>query len=361
MHPEYSLVIAAHVALAIAGSLLALVLAPARLRAGPARRDLPLPGPEHPPLPDPPALLSPRLPERRLPRPSPDAPARLILSAHYDAAKTGLVFGPRSTAHSRAPLRARPGPARPPPDHLLGRDRPAACRSAPPGWPASTPTGCRSSSSSRTAICWSSRLLLLIDIALSEVVPGAYDNASGVAAALSVARGARRRPARRTSTSGSSSRRRGMPTARAWRAWVTRPPRRARPREHLLPQRRLGLLRRSPLPAQRGRDRQLPTSTAAWSSSATRSPQPTARASDRYRARPLRIPFHSDALPASTRGFRAITIVGVEDGVSPPYYHTHDDTPEQARRRRDAPRAIDFAARARPPARPRRRPAGRRR
>ena len=44
---------------------------------------------------------------------------------------------------------------------------------------------------------------LLIDIALSEIVPGAYDNASGVAAVLSAAEELTDDPPR-TSTSGSS-------------------------------------------------------------------------------------------------------------------------------------------------------------
>jgi hypothetical protein len=50
---------------------------------------------------------------------------------------------------------------------------------------------------------------------------------------------------------------------------------------------------------------------------------------DRYRARPIRIPFHTDALPARTRGLRAISVLGAEDGVGPPYYHTHQDTPDR--------------------------------
>jgi len=50
---------------------------------------------------------------------------------------------------------------------------------------------------------------------------------------------------------------------------------------------------------------------------------------NRYRAQPIRIPFHTDALPANTRRLRAISVIGAEDGVGPPYYHTHADTPDK--------------------------------
>jgi hypothetical protein len=43
--------------------------------------------------------------------------------------------------------------------------------------------------------------------------------------------------------------------------------------------------------------------------------------------RPIRHSFHTDALPAIVRGFRAISIVGAEDGVGAPYYHTPEDDP----------------------------------
>ena len=48
-----------------------------------------------------------------------------------------------------------------------------------------------------------------------------------------------------------------------------------------------------------------------------------------HAARPIRHSFHTDALPAVVRGFRAISIVGAEDGVGPPYYHTPEDTPDK--------------------------------
>ena len=48
-----------------------------------------------------------------------------------------------------------------------------------------------------------------------------------------------------------------------------------------------------------------------------------------HAARPIRHSFHTDALPAVVRGFRAISIVGASDGVGPPYYHTPEDTPDK--------------------------------
>ncbi len=66
-----------------------------------------------------------------------------------------------------------------------------------------------------------------------------------------------------------------------------------------------------------------------------------AEAEAAYGARPVRIPFHSDALPVRIRGFRAISILGCEDGVGPPWYHTHDDTPDKLDEEAMT-RAVDF-------------------
>jgi Peptidase family M28 len=54
-----------------------------------------------------------------------------------------------------------------------------------------------------------------------------------------------------------------------------------------------------------------------------------ATSEDRFAAQPIRIPFHSDALPARARGLRATTLLSVEDGLPPPYYHTPQDTPDK--------------------------------
>ncbi len=112
----------------------------------------------------------------------PDASARLILTAHYDAARTGYVFSKASDRIRRLPERIR---------LALGPFRLFFWLGLAPLLPI---LGARMAGLDAT---WLSALqavptivlivaaFLLIDIALSAIVPGAYDNASGVAAVLS--------------------------------------------------------------------------------------------------------------------------------------------------------------------------------
>jgi hypothetical protein len=114
----------------------------------------------------------------------PDAPARLILMAHYDAAWTGYIFSKASNRIRRLPERIRLG---------LGPFRIFFWFGLAPLLPI---LGARMAGIDAT---WLAALqavptivlivagFLLVDIALSEIVPGAYDNASGVAAVLSAA------------------------------------------------------------------------------------------------------------------------------------------------------------------------------
>src|SRR5262245_19520451 len=112
----------------------------------------------------------------------PDAPARLILMAHYDAARTGYVFSKASGRIRRLPRRLRLG---------LGPFRIFFWLGLAPLLPI---LGARMAGLDATwlnavqaipTIVLIIAAFLLIDIALSEIVPGAYDNASGVAAVLS--------------------------------------------------------------------------------------------------------------------------------------------------------------------------------
>jgi hypothetical protein len=48
-----------------------------------------------------------------------------------------------------------------------------------------------------------------------------------------------------------------------------------------------------------------------------------------FGAQPIRISAHTDALPARARGLRATSILSLEDGLPPPYYHTPQDTPDK--------------------------------
>src|SRR3954454_25331323 len=114
----------------------------------------------------------------------PDAPFRLILMAHYDAARTGYIFSKASNRIRRLPERLRLG---------LGPFRLFFWLGLAPLLPI---LGARMAGLDAT---WLNALqaiptivlivagFLLIDIALSDIVPGAYDNASGVAAVLSAA------------------------------------------------------------------------------------------------------------------------------------------------------------------------------
>jgi hypothetical protein len=325
VHPEYSLVIAAHALLAIVGSLVALangavgfvivLFAATSLYLDQNTRLYLLR-----------SLFFRRASQAVVsPGARPTAPARLILSAHYDAAKTGLVFGPRSTrAAKRLPEAAR---------LLLGPIRLIF-------WAGIVPLlavcGARMAGVDTT---WLSlvqlpptvvlliTLALLIDIALSGVVPGAYDNASGVAAVLSVAQQLDDDP---------------PPNLDVWvvlsgaeecycegmARWI------AANRKTLDPENTYFLNLDS---VSFGDPHYLASEGAIVSYRLDRRMLELCEAiaeadrenGNRYRAQPIRIPFHTDALPANTRRLRAISVIGAEDGVGPPYYHTHADTPDK--------------------------------
>jgi hypothetical protein len=323
--PEYSLVMAVHVVLAIAGSLIALEIAPlgfAMVLVSATSLYLD----QNTRL-----YLIRRLFFRRAsqnlvsPGPNPTAPARLILSAHYDAARTGWVFGPRSTRSAkRLPESAR---------LLLGPIRLIF-------WAGIVPL--LAVSAARLAgvdAQWLSviqliptallmvTIVLLLDIALSGIVPGAYDNASGVAAVLSVAEALEAdRPenldvwvvlpgAEECNCEGMAY-------------WVsTNHKDLDRDRTFFLNLDSVSfgdvhyLASEGAIVSYAMDERLLQLCEAI--AAADRDD------GDRYRARPIRIPFHTDALPARARRFRAISLIGAEDGVGPPYYHTHDDTPDK--------------------------------
>jgi hypothetical protein len=112
----------------------------------------------------------------------PDAPARLVLIAHYDAARTGYIFSKASARIRRLPERVRLG---------LGPFRLFFWVGLAPLLPiiglrmAGVDATWLSAAQAIPTIVLIVAAFLLIDIALSDIVPGAYDNASGVAAVLS--------------------------------------------------------------------------------------------------------------------------------------------------------------------------------
>jgi hypothetical protein len=183
-HPQYALVHLIHALLGIAGSLLATVqpavgFALVLFAAASTYLDL------NTRLYLVRSLLFRRVSQNVVsPGNRPDAPARLILMAHYDAARTGYVFSKASKRIRRLPERARLG---------LGPFRLFFWLGLAPLLPI---LGARMAGFDATwlnavqaipTIVLIIAAFLLIDIALSEIVPGAYDNASGVAAVLSAA------------------------------------------------------------------------------------------------------------------------------------------------------------------------------
>ena len=177
-----------------------------RVRARAVRGHLDVPRPEHPLLPGAPPLLPPRLAERRLPRrqprraAAPDPRRPLRRRPHRLRLRRALGCGLRAGSRERGRVLLGPVPAR-----LLGRASSPCCRSSALRMAGLDAQLARRSCSSFPTVLLIVAVFLLLDIALSEIVPGAYDNASGVAAVLSAAEQLRATSRPRTSTSGSCS------------------------------------------------------------------------------------------------------------------------------------------------------------
>jgi hypothetical protein len=131
-------------------------------------------------------LLMPRRPSQNVtsPGPKPDAPARIILTAHYDAARSGLLFW----RWSRPPGRLRQTLARlaGPIDVVFWAIAALLPFTVARLFIAEESTLFTAAQFLPTVVLIAA-VILFVDIALSEVVPGASDNASGVAAALELA------------------------------------------------------------------------------------------------------------------------------------------------------------------------------
>jgi hypothetical protein len=249
----------------------------------------------------------------------PDAPVRLVLTAHYDAARTGYVFS-NSDRIRRLPERARLG---------LGPFRVFFWVGLAPLLPI---IGARMAGLDAT---WLSAIqaiptivlivaaFLLIDIALSEIVPGAYDNASGVAAALSAADELTANPpenldvwvvltgSEESFCEGSRAFVRAHRSAldRATTAFVN---------VDSVSHGQVAYEVSQGAVISFNHDPQLIDLCEALAG---------AGAGD---ALPIRHPLLDDALPPRVRKRRAITIRTTDqDGNLAPWYHTHDDTPER--------------------------------
>jgi hypothetical protein len=318
VHPQYALVHLLHVLIAIAGSIAgvslpALGFALVLFAASSAYLDL-----------NTRFYLVRSLLFRRAsqnvvsPGSNPDAPLRLLLTAHYDAARSGYVFGERGVRLAR---RLSPRWRL-----LLGPFRLVFWGGIAPLLPilgarmAGLDAGWLSVVQLLPTVLLIVAAFLLIDIALSKVVPGAYDNASGVAAVLSVAERLRDAPAANLDV------------------WVVLPG----------SEESLGEGMRSFVRARReelDRERTVIVNVDSVSYGSvhyeTSEGPVISTAMDRelielcealgetLGASPLRSPLATDALPASIRRLRSISIVGADGGLPPPWYHTHDDVPER--------------------------------
>jgi hypothetical protein len=319
VHPQYALVFTLHAAVAIAGSVAAIAepaigFALVLLAAASAYLDL-----------NTRLYLLRSLFFRRAsqnvvsPGQKPEAPDRLILVAHYDAARTGYVFSRGTKLAKRLSERGRLalGPFRiffwggiVPLLPILG----AQMAGVDAQW--------LSALQAIPTILLIVAGFLMIDIALSKIVPGAYDNASGVAAVLSAAEELDSEPLENLDV------------------WVVLPGSeeslcegmRSFVRDHrgeLDPERTVFLNVDS---VSHGEITYEVSEGAVVSYPLDAELVELAEAlgeDPRFNARALRYPLLDDALPARLRGLRAITIRTTEDGLPAPWYHTEADTPDR--------------------------------
>jgi Peptidase family M28 len=321
-HPQYAVVHLIHAALGIAGSLVATVepavgFALVLFAAASTYLDL------NTRLYLVRSLLFRRVSQNVVsPGPRPEAPARLILMAHYDAARTGYVFSKGSKRVRRLPERARLalGPFRiffwaglAPLLPILG----ARMAGLDPTW--------LNAVQAIPTIVLIVAAFLLIDIALSEIVPGAYDNASGVAAVLSAAEDLTTDPPDNLDVwvvlTGSEE-----SLCEGSRAFI-------RPRRKELDRATTYFVNVDSVSygdvayeISQGavisipHDQHLIELAEALSSAGAAGSE----------AHPIRHPVLDDALPARVRKLPAITLrTSDESGNLAPWYHTHDDTPDR--------------------------------
>jgi hypothetical protein len=319
VHPQAPLIWAAHCAIALAGSLLsvaepAIGFALVLIAATSLYLDL-----------NARFYLLRRLFFRRAsqnvvsPGTSPTAPARLLLVAHYDAARTGTIHQPKQVARAQRLAAFLPFP------HtrllfwsiavllpLLGA-RMAGLDSEAVSVLQLPPT-----------LLLLVAIFLLVDVQLSAPVPGANDNASGVATAIAIAEQLQEEPARNLDvwvvlTGGEECGMEGM------RSFIRPRRKRFEPESTFV----LAIdsvgngdvrwIESEGMAVSFGMDRRLIELCAA-----------IAEADDggRYRAAPLRHGSATDALAARAGGLRATAITCLEPGAMvPANHHTRADLP----------------------------------
>jgi hypothetical protein len=253
----------------------------------------------------------------------PDAPLRLILAAHYDAARTGFVFSrlyPLSKGLSErgrvliAPFRVGFWGGIAPLLPILG----ARMAGFEPGWLSIVQL-------LPTALLILA-IFLLVDIALSDIVPGAYDNASGVAAVISAAEQLDAIPPANLDVwvvlPGAEE-----CLAEGMRAFVLDHRRELEPKRTAIINVDSVSWGEPSYQVSQGAVASIPMD--AGLTGLCRSLAEADRAGEnRFAAQPTRYGQLDDALAARIRGVPAISILGLQDGAFPPWYHTLDDAPE---------------------------------
>jgi hypothetical protein len=268
---------------------------------------------------------------------SPDAPARLFICAHYDSARTGAAFQPKRVARaSRLAARLRLPIA---PFRILFWSV-AVLLPILGARLAGIDSGLISLLQLFPTLILLVGIFMLTDIELSDVVPGANDNASGVATALSVADELDSNPPGNLDvwvllTGGEECQMEGM------RSFV-RSHRKSLDRENtyfvVLDAVGSGAVRYETgegLAVTYDLDRRLVELCAAVAAADREN-------GNRFAAKPLRQGFATDALPARIAKLRATAITCLSDGsLLPANYHRPEDVPKRIDRKA-LDRAHDF-------------------
>ena len=325
VHPQYGLVHAAHCALGFAGSLAAIaqpVVGFAVVLAAALSLYLDVNARFY--------LLR-RLFFRRAsqnvvsPGGRPDAPARVLLCAHYDAARTGAAFDPKRVARGTRLAQRLPVPVGP--FRILFWSL-ALLLPILGARMAGVESGLISLLQLPPTLILLVGVFLLTDIELSDVVPGANDNASGVATALSLAQELDSDPLPNLDvwvllTGGEECLWEGM------RAFV-----RARRRNLERESTYFLVLESVGKGAVRYETGEGPAVTYEMDPRLVQLCEAISMADredgNRYGAEPLRNGFGTDALPPRLAKFRATAITCLEDGaILPANYHRTEDVPER--------------------------------
>ena len=334
VHPQFAIVHAVHCLLGLAGSLVAIVSPPAGFAivlASATSMYLDLNARRYFVR----SLFFRRASQNVLcPGARSGAPARLYLCAHYDSARTGPFFRPRAMARFARIGRIFPVP--------LGPFRVLFWALA-----ALLPIlGARMVGADSAVLSVLQLIptlvllvgaLMLVNVELSDVAPGANGNASGVATVLSLAEELTSRPPENLDvavllTGGSECQMEGMRAfLRAHRGDLDRE------KTYFLNLESVGrgevrYVTGEGLAVSFGMDRRVIELCDALAS-AGGNPE------DRPEATPLAWGFATDALPVRLARFPCTTIATIErDGLVPAHYHRLDDVPDRV-----DPRALDRA------------------